>query len=74
MLRKTGLKDLVLFNRAVIAEAEAACARSREVRFASLLNSIGWLISGTMILPWGCNRYPGYWDLADGASALGVRH
>jgi len=76
-MRHSTIEDLVLLNHALLAEAEEARARHREVQFLHLLVLVGCLMSSTYDPQWVWDRWPcknavRYRRIADAAWARGL--
>jgi hypothetical protein len=72
-MRHSSVEDLALLNHALLIEAEETRARALEVRCASLVVQIGWLLSSTFVPPLMSSRpasrarYARYQQIADEA-------
>jgi hypothetical protein len=78
-MRHSTIEDLVLANRALLAEAEEAGARQREVQFHNLLVTVKCLMSSAYDPAWvsALTRSKGaarYRRIADAAWARGLSH
>jgi hypothetical protein len=78
-MRRSTIEDLVLANRALLAEAEETGARLREVQFHNLLVTVKCLMGSTYDPAWVSARArrknaARYRRIADAARARGLSH